>query len=99
MQRQQDTIGSRHHWLGLLGVSGLAILSGCGMFDGPAAPIAKPRPGADRQVAASTALPSANTGRQYESGVAPVDETRTGPQVGSIVAGRGGQKAQREAVE
>ena len=100
MQREQDMIGGRGLWFGLVGVSALAILSGCGMF-GSSAPVpsAKARPGADAQVAAGASLPSANTGRQYDSGIAPVDETRTGPQVGSIVAGRGGQKAQKEAAE
>ena len=44
------------------------------------------------------ALPSANPGRQYEPGFAATDETRT-PRVGSIVAAKGGQKAQKEAAD
>ena len=51
------------------------------------------------QVAVVTgALPSANPGRQYEPGFAATDETRT-PRVGSIVAAKGGQKAQKEAAD
>ena len=99
MRRGQDGMG--RSWLGLLGVSSLALLSGCGWFDGgPPAGSAKLRPGADRQIQANGALPSANPGRQYEQGISAADETRGQlPQIGSIVAAKGGQKAQREAVE
>ena len=88
-------------WLGLLGVSSLALLSGCGWFDGgPPAGSAKLRPGADRQIQASGALPSGNPGQQYEQGISAADETRgQQPQIGSIVAAKGGQKAQREAAD
>ena len=88
-------------WLGLLGVSTFALLAGCGWFGGGApATSQKVRPGADRQAVASGALPTASPGRQYEQGVAAADETRgSTPQIGSIVAARGGQKAQKETAE
>jgi hypothetical protein len=72
------------NWLGLLGVSSLALLSGCGWFDGgPPAGAAKLRPGADRQVQTSGALPSRNSGQQYEQGISAADETRGQvPQIG-----------------
>src|SRR6266851_7638797 len=99
MRRQRDRIGSFRLWRSLLGVSALVLLSGCGWFGGGnQLDSQKARPGADRNVAGSGALPSANPGRQYESGFAATDETRT-PRVGSIVAGKGGQKAQKEATE
>src|SRR5688572_26680618 len=100
MRRQLDMIGSHCRWLGLVGMSALALLPGCGMFDGGPPPQSlKERLGAERQVAASNSLRSASSGRQYEPGIAPVDETRTGPRIGSIVAGLGGQKAQKEALD
>src|SRR3954468_20329567 len=101
MRRPLDMIGSHRRWLGLLGVSALALLSGCGMFDsGPTPQGPKARPGAERQIAPNNALPSASSGRQYDPGIMALDETRTAtPQIGSLVAGRGGQKAQKEAVE
>src|SRR5216683_4586644 len=83
----------------LLGVSALALLAGCDWF-GSSTPAntAKVRPGAERQVQATSSLPSASSGRQYDTSVAPaVDETRSGPKIGSIVADKGGQKAQLEA--
>src|SRR3990167_2801649 len=93
-------IGGHRRCLRLLGMSTLALMAGCGMFDSSSpTQSAKARPGADRQVTASGSLQSANSGRQYDSSIAAVDETRSGPQVGSIVAGRGGQKAQKEAIE
>ena len=60
MRRGQDRTG--RSWLGLLGVSSFALLTGCGWFGGGGPPpgSAKLRPGADRQVQASSALPSAN---------------------------------------
>src|SRR4051812_39054142 len=98
MQRQKGMRG-KGRWLGLLGVSTFALLTGCGWFGSSPSSSTKARPGADRQAAATGALPSANPGRQYEQ-VAAVDETRgTTPQIGSVVAGKGGQKAQREAIE
>jgi hypothetical protein len=79
-------------------VSALVLLSGCGWFGGGNhLESQKARPGADRTIAVSGALPSANPGR-YEPGYAATDETRT-PRVGSIVAAKGGQKAQKEATE
>ena len=99
MRRQRDMMGSFRLWRSLLGVSALVLLSGCGWFGGGnQLESQKLRPGADRNVAGSGALPSANPGRQYEPGFAATDETRT-PQVGSIVAGKGGQKAQKEAID
>ena len=82
----------------LLGVSALALLAGCDWF-GSSTPAntARVRPGAERQVQATSSLPSAKSGGQYDTSVAPVDETRSGPKIGSIVADKGGQKAQLEA--
>jgi len=82
----------------LLGVSVLTLLSGCGWFDGDTpSNSAKVRPGVDRQVAASSSLPSAGAGHQYEGAIAPIDETRSGPKIGSLVPDKGGQKKQLEA--
>jgi hypothetical protein len=55
----------------------------------------KARPGAERQVTVTTSLPGAR-GAGYDGAVAPVDETRSAP-IGSMVAAKGGQKAQIEA--
>ena len=99
MRKGQDRTG--RSWLGLLGVSSLALLTGCGWFGGGGPPpgSAKLRPGADRQIQASSALPSAN-GQQYEQGISAADETRGQlPQIGAIVKGTGGQKAQREKAD
>src|SRR6201985_2443071 len=84
---------------GVLGVLMLTSLSGCGWLFGEGAPsdAAKARPGAERQVAPSNVLQSAGTGRQYDAAVTPVDETRSGPKIGSIIPDKGGQKAQLEA--
>lgn len=98
MQRRQDTNG-RGLRLGLLGVSMLALLGGCGWFSDSSPPGAAPRPGADRQVAPTAALPPAASGRAYEQGIVGVDDTRGGGAIGSIVPGKGGQKAQKEEVE
>src|ERR1700704_5118913 len=99
MRRQRDRIGSLRLWRSLLGVSALVLLSGCGWFGGGNdLNSQKVRPGADRGAVVAGALPSANPGRQYEPGFAATDETRT-PRVGSIVAAKGGQKAQKEATE
>lgn len=57
---------------------------------------AKARPGAERQVSVTNALPAAH-GAGYDASVAPVDENRGAPALGSIVQGKGGQKAQIEA--
>jgi hypothetical protein len=98
MRRQRDTIGNRRFWLGLLGVSALALLSGCGWFGGGSADSQKARPGVDRKVPATGALPSANPGQQHEAGVTATDPAAT-HQIGSIVPAKGGQKAQKEAAE
>jgi hypothetical protein len=83
----------------LLGVLMLTSLSGCGWLFGDSAPsdATKARPGAERQVAPSNVLQSAGTGRQYDAAVTPVDETRSGPKIGSIIPDKGGQKAQLDA--
>lgn len=87
-------------WRGLLAVSAFALLAGCGWFSGDDAPLVKARPGVDRLVAPTGTLPSANPGHAVEQGIAPVDETRAStPQIGSVVAAKGGQRAQREAAE
>ena len=84
-------------WRGLLAVSILALLTGCGWFGGSSAPTGKARPGADRQIAPTGTLPSANPSGQSEQGVIPADETRG--QIGTVVGAKGGQKAQREAAD
>jgi hypothetical protein len=90
---------SKSSWRRLTAVSACALLAGCGWFGGSDAPIGKARPGADRQVAPTASLP-APPGHRLEQGVAPVDETRAAPpQLGSIVSAKGGQRAQKEAIE
>src|SRR5215475_6914801 len=85
----------RYLWLG---IAPFTMLGGCGWFDGDApANSTKIRPGAERAMAPSNALPSASAGRQYDAPVAAIDETRSGPKIGSIVPDKGGQKAQLEA--
>jgi hypothetical protein len=98
MQRRQDTNG-RGRWLGLLGVSMLAFVAGCDWFGGSTPVGTPPRPGADRQIQPSAALPAPSANRSYEPGTVAVDETRGGGGIGSIVSGKGGQKAQKEAIE
>lgn len=104
MRRRQDTIGRDaigrgRPWLGLLGVSALVLLSGCGWlgFGGTPGSTQNARPGVDRQIAPTGALPPAASG-QHEPGIAATDPVGT-PQIGSIVAAKGGQKAQKEAAE
>ena len=98
---KQKTGASRLRRWRLLGLSSLALLAGCDWipwFDSSTpATGERVRPGAERQVPASAGLTSAGTGRQYDAGIAPVDETRGGGQLGSIVTGKGGQKAQLDA--
>ncbi len=88
-------------WRGLAAVSVMALLSGCGMFDGwfggGTTTAGKARPGAERNVAPSAALPPPAGGAGVDGGVAPVEEVA--PAIGSIVPGKGGQKAQKEAIE
>jgi hypothetical protein len=78
-------------------------LNGCGWFDGwfggkpsplQSAPL---RPGVDRQTTATGLPPAPNRGT-YDAGVAPVDDNRSQP-LGTIVATKGGQKAQLDAAE
>ena len=97
--RGKRTIMGKRNWRGLLAVSTLALLAGCGWFDG-GAPVGKARPGADRQIAPTGTLPAANPGRQSEQTVSPADETRgTTPAIGSVVGAKGGQRAQKEAAD
>ncbi len=99
MQRPQDTIGSGR-WLGLLGVSAFALLTGCGWFDGSAPVGPPPRPGVERDLAPASALPPAPGNRQYDAAVTAGDETRnTTASIGSVISAKGGQKAQKEALE
>src|SRR5476649_1272320 len=96
MRRYRDMIGGLRASL-LLGVSTAALLAGCDMFDGNT-PVSsrQVRPGAERAVAVSTSLPPASPTRQYEPGIVAVDEARG--TIGSVVAGKGGQKAQQETI-
>ena len=96
MQRHQDTNGSGR-WLGLLGVSALAFLAGCDWIGGGTPVGPPPRPGVERNVPPSAAVPPAPANPQYDAGV--VADERAAPAIGSIVAGKGGQKAQRDAIE
>ncbi len=91
---------SRSGLYAVLGVSALALLSGCDWFGSSTpADMAKLRPGAERDVPASSALPPPAAGQQYGAPVSPVDDTRNAPQIGSVVAPSGGQKAQLEKQE
>ena len=84
---------------GLLGLAAATLLSGCGWFDdGPAPHRQGARPGVDRTMPASNALPPPPANQPHEGGFAPADETRGGT-LGSAVTGKGGQKAQKEAAE
>jgi len=98
MRGQENRIGWRS-FFGLLGLSMVALLSGCDWLFGSSTPAnsAKVRPGAERQVPVSTALPAAGAGGQHDAAVTPVDETRSAPKIGSIIPDKGGQKAQVEA--
>jgi hypothetical protein len=92
----------QNNWTIIAGLFGLSatLLSGCGWFDGGPSPHQQgARPGADRAAPVLKALPPPVGGHPHESGVAPADETRTGPAVGSSVSGTGGQKAQKEEAE
>ena len=81
---------------GLLAVCSFLVLAGCDWFGNDAAPTAKARPGADRQIAPTGTLPAPPTHR-FEQGVAPTNEST--PQVGSVVSSKGGQKAQKDAAD
>jgi hypothetical protein len=86
---------------GILGVSVLALLSGCGWFDSSSTPsdMTKARPGAERDVPVSATLPPPPANQQYDASIAPVDSMRDTPKIGSIVPESGGQKAQLEKQE
>jgi len=85
---------------GILGVSVLALLSGCGWFGGSTpADMTKARPGAERDVPVSATLPPPPANQQYDASIAPVDSMRDTPKIGSIVPESGGQKAQLEKQE
>jgi hypothetical protein len=98
MRGQANKIGRRLAH-GLLGAAMMVALGGCDWLFGSSTPsnAEKARPGAERQVAPSNSVPSAGAGRQYDTAITPVDETRTGPKIGSIIPDKGGQKAQLDA--
>jgi hypothetical protein len=99
MRGQVNRIGWRSA-CGLTGVSLLLSLGGCDWLFGSSTPAntATVRPGAERQIGPSNALPSAGGGHGYDAPATPIDETRSGPKIGSILPDKGGQKAQLEAV-
>ena len=85
-----------------VGVAALTLLSGCdwlGIGSSTPASSEKARPGAERQVSVTNSLPPARAAGGYDASFAPVDETRNAPKIGSVVQGKGGQKAQKEAAE
>lgn len=74
------------------------LLAGCGWFSsGPAPGSTPPRPGADRQ-ATVQGLPAATDHAAYDGSERPGEDARD-QTIGSVVAGKGGQKAQIEAAE
>src|SRR3954451_23744724 len=78
----------------------LVLLGGCewlGMSSG-SSNSEKVRPGAERGVNVTNSLPAARAGG-YDASVAPLDETRGAPKLGSVVQGKGGQKVQKEAAD
>jgi hypothetical protein len=84
-----------------VGVAALILLSGCewlGLTSSTPTSSEKARPGAERQVGVTNSLPAARAAG-YDSSFAPVDETVSAPRIGSVVQGKGGQKAQKEAAE
>ncbi|MBS0526100.1 MAG: hypothetical protein JSS04_20895 [Proteobacteria bacterium] len=85
-----------------VGVAALILLSGCDWLGiGSSTPTSSEnaRPGAERQIGATNSLPAARAAGGYDASFAPVDETRDAPRIGSVVQGKGGQKAQKEAAE
>ena len=84
-----------------VGVAALILLSGCEWLGIGSTPTSseKARPGAERQVSVPNSLPAARAAGGYETSVVPVDETRSAPRIGSMVQGKGGQKAQKEAAD
>jgi len=108
MRRDGEMIGpgrlwSRRLWsgrlaLGLLCASALLLLSGCGwLFGSGPDNTGKARPGVDRKAPATGGLPAA-TGGGHESGATAADPVGNA-QIGSVVPGKGGQKAQKETAE
>ncbi len=97
MQRPQDTIGSGR-WLGLLGVSALAMLSGCDCIGGSTPIGPPPRPGVECEIAPVSAILPAPGNRQYDAPVtAAVDDGASRHRrSGRSSLGKGGQKAQKE---
>ncbi len=95
--RCKPTMMGNRTWRGLFAVSIFTLLTACGWFGGGGAPVGKARPGADRRIAPTGTLPAANPGPQSEQVVIPSDETRG--QIGSVVTTKGGQRAQKEAVD
>jgi hypothetical protein len=83
-----------------VGAAALILLSGCDWLGIGSTPTSseKARPGAERQVGVTNSLP-ASRATGYDASFAPVDETRNAPRIGSVVQGKGGQKAQKEAAE
>ena len=85
---------------GVLGLSALALLSGCGWFDSSVpVDMGKLRPGAERDISPSTSLPPPPSGHSFDAPISPVEETASNPKIGSVVAESGGQKAQLEKQE
>ena len=99
MRGRVNSIGWRSAF-SCIGVSLLLSLGGCDWLFGSSTPAntATVRPGAERQIGPSNALPAAGGGHPYDAPATPVDETRSGPKIGSILPDKGGQKAQLEAV-
>src|SRR5918999_1131686 len=75
-----------------------ASVGGCDWFDSTPTRVQNVRPGVERQIAPSTALPTGGS-HSYDASVTPIDENARGGQIGSIVTGKGGQKAQQDALK
>jgi hypothetical protein len=101
MQNSRSSGVAKRCLRGLFGVSILAVLSGCGWFDSSSSPadMTKARPGAEQNVPVSASLPPPPANQQYDPPIAPVDDMRDTPKIGSIVPESGGQKAQIEKQE
>ena len=90
----------QNKWKIAAGLAAASLLGGCGWFESSPAPRTQgARPGADRSAPVLNALPRPSGNLPHEGGAAPADETRSGATVGSLVTGKGGQKAQKEAAE
>ena len=86
---------------GLIAVFAATLLGGCGLFSSEPSPLQKKaiRPGADRAVAPSSALPPAPAGRGAYDGGGAVGPEKIPAPIGSIVSTKGGQQSQKEALE